>query len=497
MGVLDVLKTVTFGQRVAEEEGDQLAAYFVETDHWHRLFSDTVDIVYGPKGAGKSALYSLLVARRDQLFDRGVLLAPAENPRGAPAFRALVTDPPASEREFTALWKLYLLCLLSATLDEYGIPGDAVTELRFRLEQSGLKPRQKTLQGVLQSAFDYVKRLLRPTAIEGRISLDPQTQLPSGVTGKIIFAEPSAKQVDQGIISVDDLVRLGNEALAGSKYRIWILLDRLDVAFSDSPALEQNALRALFQVYLDLLAFSNIRLKIFLRTDIWRRITTSGFREGSHVIRHLTIEWNKASLLNLMIRRVAENEGILTYYLTAKDVILASAQSQAQFFSRVFPDQVEAGQRKANTLDWMLSRTADGTRQSAPRELIHLLNSLRDVQVRRLEVGEPEPEGGRLFARTVFKDALPEVSRARLEQTLYAEYPDVRDLIERLRGEKTQQSIRSLAGIWKKSPGDVLHIARNLVEIGFFEQRGEKDDPIYWVPHLYRDALDLVQGAAE
>ena len=63
---------------------------------------------YGPKGSGKSALYSLLIARRNQLFDKGVLVTPGENPRGTPAFRALVTDPPASEREFIALWKLYL-----------------------------------------------------------------------------------------------------------------------------------------------------------------------------------------------------------------------------------------------------------------------------------------------------------------------------------------------------------------------------------------------------
>ena len=497
MAILDVLRPMTFGQRVAEEEGDLLAAYFVETDHWHRLFSDSVDIVYGPKGAGKSALYSLLVVRRNDLFDRGVLLAPAENPRGAPAFRALVTDPPASEQEFIALWKLYLACLVSATLDEYGIPGEAVRELRSRLEESGLKPRQKSLQGLLQSTFDYVKQLLRPKAIEGTVQLDPQTQLPSGVTGKIMFAEPSSRQAEQGIASVDRLLELGDEALAGADYKIWILLDRLDVAFSDSPDLEQNALRALFHVYLDLMAFKTLRLKIFLRTDIWRRITTSGFREASHITRHLTIEWNRASLLNLVIRRVVQNEGILQHYGATKETVPDSAASQEEFFTRLFPDQVEAGPRKPNTLDWMLGRTCDATRETAPRELIHLLNALRDVQVRRLEVGDPEPEGGRLFSRAVFKEALPEVSRARLEQTLYAEYPDARDDIEKLRGEKTQHSVNSLAQIWKMSAEDALNTARRLAEIGFFEQRGEKDAPIFWAPLLYRDALDLVQGAAE
>ena len=89
MEKIDVLRELRFGQRVAEEEGESLAEYFVETDHWRWLYTDEIDVVYGPKGAGKSALYSLLIARADELFDRQVILAPAENPRGAPAFQDL------------------------------------------------------------------------------------------------------------------------------------------------------------------------------------------------------------------------------------------------------------------------------------------------------------------------------------------------------------------------------------------------------------------------
>jgi hypothetical protein len=231
MTILDILRPVTFGQRVAEEEGNQLAAYFVETDHWYRLLSDHVDIVYGAKGAGKSALYSLLVARASTLFDQGILLAPAENPRGAPAFRTLVTDPPASEREFIALWKLYLASLASATLDEYGVPGESAKRLRSLLEDSGLKPRERNLQTLLQSAFDYVKRLLRPAAVEGTITFDPTSQLPTGVAGKIVFGEPSPRDAARGIVSVDELLQLADQSLRATNLRLWILLDRLDVAF--------------------------------------------------------------------------------------------------------------------------------------------------------------------------------------------------------------------------------------------------------------------------
>src|SRR3990172_776082 len=116
-----VLRSISFGQRVAEEETDVLSTYFVETDHWERLYQGDIDIVYGPKGSGKSALYSLLLSKSGELFERSILLVAGENPRGATAFRDLVTDPPASEREFLGLWKLYVASLLHSTLSEWGI----------------------------------------------------------------------------------------------------------------------------------------------------------------------------------------------------------------------------------------------------------------------------------------------------------------------------------------------------------------------------------------
>ena len=44
----NVLTELNFGQRIAEEEVEALTEYFVETDHWRRLFSGDVDIIYHP-----------------------------------------------------------------------------------------------------------------------------------------------------------------------------------------------------------------------------------------------------------------------------------------------------------------------------------------------------------------------------------------------------------------------------------------------------------------
>jgi hypothetical protein len=90
----EVLAATTFGQRIAEDEADALKSYFVETEEWRKVVSGAVDVVYGPKGSGKSALYALLRKNQDELYKQhNIILAPGENVRGTPVFEALVADP--------------------------------------------------------------------------------------------------------------------------------------------------------------------------------------------------------------------------------------------------------------------------------------------------------------------------------------------------------------------------------------------------------------------
>src|SRR5262249_30205023 len=133
----DVLREISFGARVAEEEVAELRRYFVETDQWHRLYEGDIDVVYGAKGSGKSAMFALLLSREDALFDRRILLTAVENPRGAPVFSHLVDDSPPTETEFRALWKLYLLSLVGRQLREYRVTGPLASSVTGELERAG------------------------------------------------------------------------------------------------------------------------------------------------------------------------------------------------------------------------------------------------------------------------------------------------------------------------------------------------------------------------
>jgi Fe-S cluster assembly ATPase SufC len=70
MNKIELLKSVNFGESVAELEADNLCKYFLETHHWHKIRHGEVDVVYGPKGSGKSAIYSLITITSRNFFKK-------------------------------------------------------------------------------------------------------------------------------------------------------------------------------------------------------------------------------------------------------------------------------------------------------------------------------------------------------------------------------------------------------------------------------------------
>lgn len=493
----DLVRRLSFGSQVAEEERESLQEYFVKTQAWDRVYEGDVDVVYGPKGSGKSAIYVLIQDHTDSLFDKGILLIPAENPQSAPAFKGLITNPPQSERELIGIWKLYFLTLLGRTVKDYEINSPAARKLLIILDEHNLLPAPTTaLSSILKTVRNYAQKLLNPKDLQATISLDPATAAPT-FAGKISFDEPTIDESKTGKISIDELFRTASLALSGANFKAWITIDRLDVAFDDSADLEKNALRALFRVYRDVRDIDNIALKIFLRTDIWERITHDGFREATHITRDFQLVWTKQSLQNLIIRRALSKVDLLEFFQVDKDKVLESAASQEELFNRIFPLQIERGENQSTTLDWLLKRTTDGTGKHNPREIILFLNRVCELQSQRLERGEPPPTGEALFDRIVFKEALPALSSYKVTKVLYAEYPDLRPNIEALERQKSEHNPASLARIWELELGEALGVARRLRDLGFFEERGPRENPTFWIPFIFRPYLSLIQGRAE
>lgn len=493
----EILSKLNFGERIAEDESNKLKEYFVSTSTWSNVYDGKIDVIYGPKGSGKSAIYSILEREKESLFDNNILITSAENPRGNTVFSGLTIDPPTTERDFVRLWKLYFLIITNSILEEWGISDEKIEIIREKLEDSGLVTPSGKLRAILKVCMDYVKNFGKIESLQPGVDLNEATGLPMGINLKVSFREPNIQEQRAGIISVDSLYEILNDSLTDNDIELWILIDRLDVAFSENIELETNALKALFIVYNDLKPYEEIKLKIFLRDDIWKRITKEGFREASHITKTVTIKWNKETLLNLIIYRLLGNEEFIHQYGVDKNEVLNEYAKQEELFYIIFPDQIDPGSKKPKTLDWMISRIKDGLGVVAPREMIHLLNASVTEQINLLEIGDDNLEKNSLFSPSAIKKALDTVSKTRLEQTIYAEYPSLQKKIQMLKGEKAEHTKETLGNIWGINPAGAAEFAYELVSIGFFEEKGSKQDPRFWVPFMYRNELDIIQGSAD
>ncbi|MCJ2111425.1 hypothetical protein MKK64_09495 [Methylobacterium sp. E-025] len=392
---------------------------------------------------------------------------------------------------------MYFVTLLGRTISDYDITSSSAKDLIKLLEDHELLPSSETtLISILRTVRNYAYKIFHPTEISAEISVDPTTSLPT-LLPRIRFDEPTITEARKGEISVDELFRKAALALSSANYNAWITIDRLDVAFDDSAELEKNALRALFRVYRDIRDVSNVSLKIFLRTDIWDRITHEGFREANHITRDFQLVWTKQSLQNLIIRRLLSNDRLVSFYNIDKQRVLQSSVEQEQIFDRIFPMQVERGENQSTTLDWLLKRTTDGSGKHNPREIILFLNRVCELQNQKLERGESPPAGTILFDRFVFKEALPALSAYKVTKVLYAEYPDLRVYIEGLERQKSEHNAASLGRIWTVTELEALAIALKLRDLGFFEERGSRESPTFWVPFIFRSHLSLIQGRAD
>jgi hypothetical protein len=484
------LTGISFGDRVAENESTRLSNYFVKTEQWNSLFSGDVDVIFGSKGSGKSALYTLLLNNADRLRAKGIVLLSAEKPTGKTVFSDITTEPPTTENEFVTLWKVYICQLIVHMLMEQGICDGSAEKVAMHLIDADLIEDDNTLRKLVNKAKAFAKRLIALESAEGGLSAE------GVVTGKITFREPSQESQKAGYRSVDDLLSTLNQHLAYCGYFVWMLCDRLDVAFDESIDLEKNALRALFKVYRDLEEYQNIRLKIFLRDDIWRRITQDGFREASHITRTATISWNDKNLMNLIVSRALGNSSLIDQYQVDKNIVLSDYEKQVEFYYKMLPRQVDIGEKQSDSFNWIKSRIRDGLNNVAPREIIHYYNESLAQERKEQELGNDSVEGTNMLSRQAIKNASLEVSKVRTEQTIFAEYADLKPYILALENSKAEHTLESLSTVWKLDPSETSVIANELAAIGFFESKTAKSEGLFKVPFLYRFYLEISQGKA-
>lgn len=481
--VKELLSKLNLGTSVAEFDED-LENYFVETNVFREFIRDRVDIIAGDKGNGKTAIYRFINRRHSEIEElKDVLIVPAFNPSGNPIFTKLTEKDALSESNYVLLWKSYILSLVGNTI----IANDPLlvgSDLDKMLRGLGLRTETVAPKTVFSRILEQLPNFLHWKSAEVQFALT-ESGLPA-ITPKVEFSPEGAKKVSETKIAAEDAFLLLNQTMAETDVRAWVTFDRLDEAFQGHADIEVTALRALLRTYLDLTEFDNLKLKLFLRRDLFRRVTSSGFVNLTHInAKKLEIIWDEEDLLNLLARRIRENKEFV------EGLGLANVSDQ-EMFDRIFPDQVDFGLRKPRTWVWMMRRVRDGNDVKPPRNLIDLIKFSREAQLRKEDRDPRELTADSLVEPDALRRGLSQLSESRVNDTLLAEAGVLSPIISRFRDGKAEHNIESLADVLSSPITGVKSAIKPLLELGFLEDiKGT-----YKVPTLYREGLGITQGKA-
>lgn len=482
MYVKEVLEALDLGSSVAEHDS-HLERHFIETQTFNDLISDRCDLIEGDKGTGKTALYKILekkYTQYSQLKDTEVVAA--FNLTGNPVFQNLLQCPVLTEAQYGSLWKTYILSIagnyiLNLYEDNFN---DKMKQLDKILKKNSLRVQDETPGTVFTRLTNFLKKI-KPDAVACPVSVNDSGII--NLTPMVSFKGESDREDDEKIPH-EYALRVLNEVAGTVGLNIWLALDRLDEAFVGNVEIEVPTLRALLRTYLDMNEFSNIKLKLFIRKDLFRKIIAGGFVNLTHInARKKEIVWDDDDLENLLKKRVFEN----TQFVAS----LGEFISKESYFSLLFPEQVDSGLRKSKTWNWMIARIRDGNGIS-PRNLIDLVQKAQEAQCRREEREPRKVETNiSLIESDSIKKGLSRLSEMRVEDTLLAEAANLQEYIERFRYGKAEHNLDTIQMILDLD--NFEETVQELVNIGFLEKT---KSGTYKVPMLYRDGLKITQGKA-
>jgi len=481
--IKELLTHMRLGMSVAEFDED-LENYFVQTNVFNEFVHGRKDIIAGDKGTGKTAIFRYINRNFSAIPElEGKLIIPAFNPTGSPIFSQLTSRQDMSEAEFTALWKFYILSLSANVYISHDSRLEG-GELDNLVKALNIKTTTPTPKSVFNKVISAIPNFFQWKSAEMSFSLN-ELGMPV-IIPKIEFDNSKSNNDEKIFISAEDALLMLENVLAKSDMDIWITFDRLDEAFQGHPEVEVKALRALLRTYLDLADLEHVKIKLFLRRDLFRRITTGGFVNLTHInAKKIEIIWDEEDLLNLIARRIRENKHFT-------DALQISQASDSEIFDLVFPDQVDFGLRKPKTWVWIMRRIRDGNDVKPPRNLIDLINNAREAQLRKEDRNTRDYDSPPLIEPDALRKGLSLLSESRVNDTLIAESGVLASEIEKFRGGKAEHNAESLAATLNIPLENVSSAIKPLKDIGFLEESGGT----YKIPALYREGLEVTQGKA-
>jgi hypothetical protein len=340
---MDVMN-VSFGAPAAERDIDQgLERYFVESQAYKRVSDGVKKIVLGNRGTGKSAIFKVLAERERKQGAQVIELAPEDYSYEmlSSVLRSESEGSWAKHGAYAAAWKYLVLVLVLKALNASGA-GTGRKKKAGGIVNKFLRDNFAGEQASkLDALISYLKRM------EG-IKIGP---VEASIRTRELQQLYKLGEFDPILPSMIDL-------LEGQ--RVIVLVDELDRGW-DASEDAQAFVAGLFQACARLNGVSdNLRIYLSLRQELYDSIPA--LYDDAQKFRDLieTIEWDEATLLQLMANRIA-------FSLPELD-----SESDEARWSEIFAEILDY--RRNRSFNYMIDRTL-----YRPRELIEFASRATEV----------------------------------------------------------------------------------------------------------------------
>ena len=469
------LADLGYGQ--ADHETPELTArrLYPVSEHLRALDPDVV-LVVGPRGSGKTALFKAFFSNDPDLV-RAVVARMPKKP-------AVHTQPDASE--WVAAYPAAMHFPDTQALSKCAGSDEDAKKIWHAMLVRRLADR---LDG---SRKERLKPILEPMAADLPEILSAYDAPENNPTAAFDALEQTLQQEDRRIVvGYDELDTLGGFD--------WVLTARM--------------VRGLVAFWSDYSRrWQQIRAKIFLRSDLFRRHAGMGTADFAKLAAtRAELRWPDTALLGMLVKRIANaSDGLGKYCEGARirfekgDVLgrlprIRRPDDAFPLLHRLAGGYMGAGTKKGYVRNWILAHVRDGNGEVSPRSLVRLVEQAAAKEAANQSLRPP-----RLVHPTALRQALDDVSGGHVTQAISSEWPWLEGVRTRLADDRLvpwerQRLVALLDADWDGSwgasdrairppvdrPADFLDY---LIEIGVFRRRS--DDRVD-VSSLYLSGLGL------
>lgn len=484
----DLIHSLDFGGITAENDGLLFEAR-IDTPTFSELLEDKIDLVVGCKGSGKTAMFRLCMDRSNLFFDElsVILLNGADEQKQEPVFQRYIKEfEKFSEDDFQNFWKIYFVYLLNDCVFRSPQYQERLNFALSDLKSFNAAARKsdiqvlKTHKSLLTIIHSVIATLGNVKKVEGKLGSD------GSMGGGIEFGRPTQEMYAESTtpVFITELLDCVHNVLKKTGLRIWIMLDRLDEVFPRHSDIERKALRSLLRC-IRTFQEEHIRIKVFLRDDIFESVTEGGFAALTHIADRCSssLSWEPDEITHLILKRALQSVDIKKYFDADTEKCTDNCRYRSQLFYSMFPKKIK-GQ---DTIKWISMMCQDGKRVVAPRDIIELMREATRCELKKLRTSRKDQNW--LISPASFCVGFSEMSRRKKEILLKAEFPNLFSnmcCFEQSKAEHTSQSLASKLG--EDWPGKI----KVLESIGFV--RSNKGKKTWTIPHLYRPCFEIRNG---